>query len=134
MVKLPTKIIHWFSIGTELSALMDSRVSRVAQYSGWLQTGRQVQSWTESEDFSSNPLHPIGCGAHPASCTMSIRGSSHGGKVWPGHDADHLPPSSAKVKKDGLYFLNPQVPFMACSGSTLLLCNVDLTQIIHSSR
>jgi hypothetical protein len=25
------------------------------------------------------------------------------GKVWPGHDADHSPPSSAKVKNDKSY-------------------------------
>jgi len=35
-------------------------------------------------------------GAHPASCTMGT-GSFLGGKVWPGHAADHSPPSSAQV-------------------------------------
>jgi hypothetical protein len=39
-----------------------------------------------------------------------------GGKSRPGRDADHSPPSSAEVKKDGIYLLSPQEPFMACSG------------------
>jgi hypothetical protein len=38
-----------------------------------------------------------GSGAHPASCPMGTGGPFPGGKVRPGHDADHSPPSSAEV-------------------------------------
>jgi hypothetical protein len=31
------------------------------------------------------------------------------GEAWLGHDADHKPPSSAKVKKEELYLLSPLV-------------------------
>ena len=41
------------------------------------------------------PSRP-GLGAHPASCKMGT-GSFPGGKVRPGRDADHSPPSSAAV-------------------------------------
>jgi hypothetical protein len=40
--------------------------------------------------------------------------------MWPGHDADHSPASSAKVEKEGGYTSTPQTSFMACSGSALL--------------
>jgi hypothetical protein len=58
-----------------------------------------VRSPTEAEDFSSNLCVQTGSGAHPASYTMGTRGSFPRGKVWPGRNADHSPPSSAKVKK-----------------------------------
>jgi hypothetical protein len=51
-------------------------------------------------DFSSSPCVQTGSGAHPASYPMGTRGSFPGGKVWPGHDADHSPPSSAEVKNE----------------------------------
>jgi hypothetical protein len=56
-----------------------------------------VRSPTETEDFFSNIYVQIGCGAHPASCTMGTGGSFPRGKAWSGHDAD---PSSAEVKKE----------------------------------
>ena len=40
-----------------------------------------------------------GPGAHPASCKMGT-GSFPGGKVRPGHAADHSPPSSAEVLEE----------------------------------
>jgi len=40
-----------------------------------------------------------GPGDHAASCTMGT-GSFPGGKVRPGRDADHSPPSSAVVMKE----------------------------------
>jgi hypothetical protein len=43
--------------------------------------------------FSSSPCVQTGSGAHPASYSMGT-----GGKARPGRDADHSPPSSAKVK------------------------------------
>jgi hypothetical protein len=47
--------------------------------------------------FSSILCVQTGFGAHPASCTMGIGGPFPGGKARPGRDADHPPPSSAKV-------------------------------------
>jgi hypothetical protein len=63
-----------------------------------------VRSPIEAEDFSSNLCIQTGSGAHPASYTVGTGGSFPGGKVQPGRDADHSPPSSAKVKKE--YELN----------------------------
>jgi hypothetical protein len=37
---------------------------------------------------------------HSASYTVGAGVSFPGGKAWPGHAADHLSPSSAKVKKE----------------------------------
>jgi hypothetical protein len=42
-------------------------------------------------------LHPE---AHPASYRMDTGGPFPGGKARPGRDADHSPPSSAKVKNE----------------------------------
>jgi hypothetical protein len=58
----------------------------------------RVRSPTEADDFSSILCVQTGSGAHPASCLMGTRGSFPGGKVRPGRDADHSPPSSAEVK------------------------------------
>jgi hypothetical protein len=55
---------------------------------------------TEAEDFSSNLSVQTGSGAHPASHTMRTGGSFPGGKMRPGRDVDHSPPSSAEVKKE----------------------------------
>jgi hypothetical protein len=42
---------------------------------------------------------------------MGTGGSFSGGKVQPGRDADHSPPSSTEVKNEWeLYFLSPHVP------------------------
>jgi hypothetical protein len=46
------------------------------------------------KDFSSSPCLQTGSGAHPASYPMD----TERGKARPGRDADHSPPSSAKVK------------------------------------
>jgi hypothetical protein len=70
--------------------------------------------------FFLYPPCPADSGAHPASCTMGTGGSFPRSKVWLQHDADHPPPSSAEVKKEEQHLLSPQVPFTACSGSTLL--------------
>jgi hypothetical protein len=51
-------------------------------------------------DFSSSPCVQTGSGAHPASYPMGTGGSFPGGKVRPGRDADHSPPSSAEVKNE----------------------------------
>jgi hypothetical protein len=50
-----------------------------------------------------------GSGAHPASCPMGTGGTFPGGKARPGRDADHSPPSSAKVDNEyELYLLSPR--------------------------
>jgi hypothetical protein len=66
---------------------------------------------TRAEDFSSIPCVQTGSGAHPASNLMGTGGFFPGGKVRPGRDADHSPPSSAEVKYEyELYLLSPHVP------------------------
>jgi hypothetical protein len=60
-----------------------------------------VRSPTEAEEFSSNLCVQTGSGARPASYTMGTGGSYPGGKARPGPDADHSPPYSAEVKKEG---------------------------------
>jgi hypothetical protein len=60
----------------------------------------EVRSPTGAEDFSSSPCIQTSSGAHPASYLMGTGGSFPWGKAQPGRDADHLPPSSAKVKNE----------------------------------
>jgi hypothetical protein len=63
------------------------------------------------KDFSSSLIVQIGSGAHPASCTMGTGGPFPGAEEQPGRDADHSPPSSAKVENEyELYILSPQAP------------------------
>jgi hypothetical protein len=63
----------------------------------------------------SNLCVQTGSGAHPASRTMGT-----GGKAQPGRDADHSPPSSAKVKEESgaISPVTESAP-MACSGTTI---------------
>jgi hypothetical protein len=56
-----------------------------------------IRSPAEAKDFSSSLCVQSGSGAHPASCTMGTGGPFPGDKALPGRDADHSPPSSAKV-------------------------------------
>jgi hypothetical protein len=77
----------------------------------------RVQSPTEPEDFSSSLCIQTGSGAHAASYIMGTRSSFPGSKGWPGDNADHSPPSSAKVKKEyELYLLSPKVPSWCVMG------------------
>jgi hypothetical protein len=81
------------------------RVSRAAQSvqclaTGWT-TGRSrfdPRQW--QKDFSCSLCVQTDSGAHPASCTMGTGGPIPGAKAWPGCDADHSPPSSAKVENE----------------------------------
>jgi hypothetical protein len=59
----------------------------------------EVQSPTGT-DFSSSPCVQTGSEAYPASYPMGTWDSFPGGKGRPGHDSDHKPPSSAKVKNE----------------------------------
>jgi hypothetical protein len=52
------------------------------------------------KEFSSNLCVQTGSGAHPASCTVGTGASFPQGKVRPGRDADHSPPSNAEVKNE----------------------------------
>jgi hypothetical protein len=56
-----------------------------------------VRTPAGAKDFSSSLSVQTGSGAHPASCTMGTGGPFPGVKARPGRDADHSPPSSAKV-------------------------------------
>jgi hypothetical protein len=74
-----------------------SSVSIVSDY--WLDDlAIEVQSPTGAEDFSSSPCVQSSSGAHPASYSMGTGGPFPRGKAWLGRDANHSPPSSAKVK------------------------------------
>jgi hypothetical protein len=50
--------------------------------------------------FSSSLCVQKSSGAHPAFCTMGTGGHFPVAKARPGHDANHLPPSSAEVKNE----------------------------------
>jgi hypothetical protein len=70
-----------------------------------------VQSPAGAKEFSSILFVQTGSGAHSASCPMGTRGPFLGGKVRPGRDSDHWPPSSAEVVNEyELYLLSPQAP------------------------
>jgi hypothetical protein len=58
-----------------------------------------VWSLTEAEDISSGLCVHTGFGARPASCTVGTGGPFPGGEAQLGHGANHLPRSSAEVKK-----------------------------------
>jgi hypothetical protein len=59
-----------------------------------------VRSPTEAEVFlSSSFCIQTGPGAHPASCRVGTGGPFARGKIRPGRDSDHSPPSSAEIKK-----------------------------------
>jgi hypothetical protein len=68
-------------------------------------------------EFFFCPCVQTGSRAHPASCPMGT-----GGKARPGRDADHSPPSCAKVKYIWVGAIPPLPPCaaMACSGTALL--------------
>jgi hypothetical protein len=76
-----------------------SRVSSVSIVSDYGLDDRTiwVRSPVGAKGFSSNLCVQTGSGAHPASCTMGTGGPFPRGKVRPGRDADHSPPSSAEV-------------------------------------
>jgi hypothetical protein len=53
---------------------------------------------------------------------MGTGGPFPGGKVRPGRDADHSPPSSAEIKNEQeLYLLSPHVPPWRVAGQLYLL-------------
>jgi hypothetical protein len=60
--------------------------------------GSRVQFLVGSGKYSLHHCIQNGSGAHPASCPVGTSALSLGVK-WPGHEADHSPLSSAKVKR-----------------------------------
>jgi hypothetical protein len=60
----------------------------------------RVESLAEAKDFSSSLCVQTSSDTHPASCIMGARGPFPGDKGWPGHDADHSPPSSTELKNE----------------------------------
>jgi hypothetical protein len=67
-----------------------------------------VRSPAGAKDFTSSLFVQTGSGAYPASCTMGTGGPFSGGKVRPGRDADHSPPSSAEVVNGRSYTSPPK--------------------------
>jgi hypothetical protein len=78
---------------------------------------------------------------------MGTGGSFPGGKAWPGRDADHSPPSRAKVKNEKeLYLLSPHVPPWRVAGqlyfcffklySSISLCHFEFLNCfnVHFKR
>jgi hypothetical protein len=59
-----------------------------------------VRSPAGAKDYSSSLCVQIGSEVHPASCTIGTGGPFSRGKARPRRDADHSPPSSAKVVND----------------------------------
>jgi hypothetical protein len=53
-----------------------------------------------AKDFSCSLCVQTGAEAHLASCTMGTGVPFPGAKVQPGRDADHSPPSGAKVENE----------------------------------
>jgi hypothetical protein len=76
-----------------------SSVSIVSDY-GLDYRAIEVRSPAGAKDFSSSLCVQTGSEANPTSCTMGTGGPFPGGKVRPGRDADHSPPSSAEVENE----------------------------------
>jgi len=78
--------------------------------------GSRVQFPVEAGNFSLHHCVQNGSEAHPASYPVGTRGSFPGVKQ-PGHEADHSPPTSAKVKERMALYLH----------SLIRLCDVVLS-------
>jgi hypothetical protein len=72
------------------SLMLVMKVSRVDQYSVWLQTARPVfDPRHRRKGFSSGLCVQTASGTHPASCTMGTGNPFSGATARPGRDADH---------------------------------------------
>jgi hypothetical protein len=86
----------------ELYLMNCEYVNNTINFRVWFQGG--------AGNFSLHHCIQNGSGAHPASYPMGTRGSFHGVKR-PVREADHSPPSSAKVKEwVELYLHSPSTP------------------------
>jgi hypothetical protein len=89
----------------------DAEVSMATSY-GLDDRGSEFESRYGQE---SSLLHVVqtGSGVHPTFYPMDTGGSFPGVKR-PGREADHLPPTSAEVKKMLVYSSTPLYAFMTC--------------------
>jgi hypothetical protein len=71
-----------------------------------------MPSWCRAQLKHRDDFYSIqtGSGDHPASYTMGTEGS-YLRSEWLGHEADHSPPSTAKVKNEWSCTSNPQLHF-----------------------
>ena len=69
---------------------------QLSRYSDWLRTGRSGDRIPVGARFSARPDRPWG----PLSLLYNGYRVFPGGKVRPGHDADHSPPSSVEVLEE----------------------------------
>jgi hypothetical protein len=90
------------SVGIVTGYRLDDQMTRVRFLAG-------------AGNFSLQPHIHTGSGAHPTSYPMGTGALSLGVK-WPGHEADHSPPTSAEVKNALSSTSTPQYAFMVwCS-------------------
>jgi hypothetical protein len=86
-------------------------------------TGRsRFDPQQRQKNFSSSLCVQTGSGAHPAFSPVGTGGSFPRAEAQPGCDADHTPPSSAKVKKSRMsrrYTSSSPSVFLTCSGMAL---------------
>jgi hypothetical protein len=87
-------------------------VARSAEWlpTEWLTWGSEFESqWAGGgQELSLFSTVQTYSGAHPASCPVGTRGSFPGVK-WPGIEAYHASPTSAKGKKTWIYTFNPHI-------------------------
>jgi hypothetical protein len=76
----------------------------------------RVRSLAEAKNFFSSLCVQTSNEAHPSSYPKGTGDPFSRGKVWPGHDANHSSPSSAKVKNEKLLFPLPLVTCMVVAG------------------
>jgi hypothetical protein len=114
--------------------LMRSQGSSIITVSGYRPDdwAMQVQSLTEAKNFSSILWVQASSWAHPASCPMGTRAPFPGDKVRLQRDADHSPPSSAKVENEWeLYLLYLLHLYRYVVGLYLYLLLMLMTLKIH---
>jgi hypothetical protein len=59
----------------------------------------------EANDFFSSLCVQTSSEAYPSSCPVGTGGPFSRVKAWPGHDADHSPPSSAEIMNEKELYL-----------------------------
>jgi hypothetical protein len=87
---------------------IDVTRARVAQSVQCLTTNWATgfRSLAGAKNFSSSICVQTGSGVHPCPYLMGTGGPFSGGKASLGHDTDHSPPSSAKVKNEKELYLS----------------------------
>jgi hypothetical protein len=90
------KEVDFYILPSEIKS-RDSSVHIALGY-GLDDWGSRVRFPVGAGNFSLHHCVQNGSGAHPASYAMGTRGSFPGVK-WPAREADHSPPSRAKIKE-----------------------------------